>query len=276
MEKLICWIGFILFCTNTYGQAIGFTGNSKVLFNPEFEGIYSLKITCMEPSPKCQDALFANIDRLTIINGSRNLGTWVTIASQKNGDVIDTFIAANVGPTENKVSGTPHLGSGFGEPEGRFAYFDLHVDESQQTFTGVLVDSQTTLKYAITGNKIRISKDITKSVQTTVNLQNIIGSYTGNFGDFKGTLHINELPDGRIIGFFSGDEKFMDASVLTFNYITGHWDTATGILKLVFVNQKFTSLGELVLSAKIQNQKTILEGFQFTTFADYPVKMIQQ
>lgn len=241
-----------------------------VSFDRDFEGMYEIKIRCKDPAENCGASNFRHIDRLTIIDSQSTFGTWVTFAAKNAGDVIDTFLATEAGPSPLHLSGYPRTGSGMsgGGGMGRFAYFDLDVDPETGSLEGNLIDSRSVFpNLAFSGRKRQLAGDWNAGPVAAETAQ-VTGSYRGTFHGQPGRLTVTMRPDQKIIGYFT-----MDSGNLSFNYFTGGFDPQTGLLRLIFQNPRFPALGELILAYRTGGGANYFEGFQFTAFAENSVVM---
>jgi hypothetical protein len=273
----------LFFCTSALAQDTeliewpNFVSPSTVKFRSEFEGIYQIKLQCDPASPTCDPTLFKNLDRVTITDTRRHFGVWVTFASRVLGEVADTFTFTDVGPADNQISGYPKFGTGFGRNVFFFSYFEFTIDPVTADISGSIVFARNGSTYTFKGKKIAIARDFNRPAPLVpINLTEILGTYWGSFGASSGQIAITQLPDGNLLASYFSDEKYLNAPAVTFSFPMNTYDPVEGFLHLVLINQRFFTLGEMSLYVRKNSAgKLELDGFQYTGFANNPVKMVK-
>ncbi len=244
------------------------TPGTRIALNGKVEGIYKIRIQCPASVRGCDASRFAAFDRLTIVDSGRQYGVWVTLASKTQGYVLDNYIAVNIGPESHQFSGFPRIDTGMGPGGGRFSYITGEFDQPKGTFSGSVLDARTGFTYAVVGEKIHALGDLESAQQLSMPVEQILGTYRGKLIGHPGKLVVSMRPDKQIVGYFASDQTYLDTPTMTFSYHFGHWDPELGTLRLVFLNERFFSLGKLAFSVR-RSPKGIVElsGVQFTTFA---------
>lgn len=230
--------------------------------NPRFEGMYDIHIRCERPSPSCSHQKLEPWDRLVIVDSRLSMGTWLTFASTKHGEIKDRYFNSKIGPQGDSLVAVPRFGSG---AIIMFAYIELHLDHQNGNLEGSIIAQDSLIKYHITG-KPRASGFTLPRWDSPVDLPaaKLEGIYHGSLGKFPGRLVVKSLPNGHAVGHFDSFQEIApDVPLLELDFHSGDWEREIGVLILTMQLKNFAGQGVLALAFQgFKDGKLQLKGFQ--------------